>query len=103
MSVPYTRYVVAVARHLAKSLHPTTATGRCRCGACRHLIVGTANRTGISVERLVAALPAEARPAPTPPHPRAPLTGRVAENATTTISGRRHDGVAAAPVRLGAR
>lgn len=53
------RFVAAVAQHLATRLHHSGTAFRCRCGGCRHQIVVTARRSGIDIERLVAALPPE--------------------------------------------
>lgn len=56
------RYLQAVAPHLAGRLHHTGTAYRCRCGQCRHLILTTARRSGLPLRGLVAALPPE-RPA----------------------------------------
>lgn len=53
------RYLEAVALHLATRLHRSSTGYRCRCGQCRHIILTSARRAGLDPRRLVAALPPE--------------------------------------------
>lgn len=54
-------YTEAVARHLVTKLHRTGSEVRCRCGRCRHQVLATARRAGLTPTRLEAALPREGR------------------------------------------
>lgn len=101
MSTISKRYVDAVATHLATRLHTPRSGFRCRCGACRHVILTTARRSGIPPQRLVAALPPEAKPKEREKRSRRPLTSPVASTVHVVRDGQRLEGVGAVLALLG--
>ena len=88
------RFVEAVALHLATRLHQTGTTYRCTCGQYRHQIRVSARRSGIPEERLLAALPPIKPPEPEPKRRRRGrgMSVQVAGAMRVTRGRRRYEG-----------